>query len=242
MSGCMRYRRKDIQEYLAQQYVLGHLSSRVKRRVEVLIKHDQAFEKVVYKWQAHLATLMHSVADEKPPKRVWKALERQSGRTSAPFNGLASLWRYAGVMSFVMLCAVSLLLLQQLQKPVVSHQNMPGYLAVMSTPEKPQTTAFVLTAYQGEKPGQSVLKLQWEQTQSEQARARFNPDELRLWSIERDTGNRSEIGRLSSLTADNVLTKEAWLKIKNSAELQISLGGEIVYQGPCLQLTKWQES
>ncbi len=242
MSECMRYRRKDIQEHLAQQYVLGHLSSRVKRRVEVLVKHDQEFEKVVYKWQTHLATLMHSVADEKPPQRVWKAIEKQTEQTSSSSNWLASIWHYAGVVSFVMFCAVSLLLWQQLQEPVLTHQNAPGYLAVMSTPEQPQTTAFVLTAYQGKKPGQSVLKLQWEQSQSGQEQALFNQDELLLWSIERDTGNRFEVGRLSSLTADNVLTKEAWLKIKNSAELQISLGGKIVYQGPCLQLEQWQES
>jgi anti-sigma-K factor RskA len=238
----MRYQRKDIQEHLAQQYVLGHLSGRVKRRVEVLIKHDQVFEEVIYKWQAHLATLMHSVADEKPPQRVWKALERKTEQASASSDGLVSLWRYAGLVSFVMLCTVSLLLWQQLQEPVLSHQSTPGYLAIMSTPEQPQTTAFVLAAYQGKKPGHSVLKLQWEQSQSEQDRTRFKKDKLFLWSIERDTGNRFEIGLLSSLTADGVLSKDAWLKIKNSAELQISLDGKVVFQGPCLQLAKWQKS
>lgn len=242
MSGCMRYKCKNIQTHLAQQYALGHLSHRVKTRVEMLIKHDKEFEKVMYEWQKHLSALMQSVTDEKPPEHVWKALERQIGQVTAPSHWFAIIWRTVGAVSFVMLCAVSLLLWQQLQMPQVSHQSSPSYLAVMSAPEQPKVIVFVLSAYQGKKAGQSVLKLQWEKANPVQDQTTFNQDELTLWAIERDTGKRVEVGRLSSLTSDNALTKDAWLKIKNSAELEVSLGKKIVYRGPCLQLSEWEKA
>lgn len=233
MSECIRYQRKDIQTHLAQQYVLGHLSARVKKRTETLIKQDQAFEKTVYQWQMHLSSLVNSVADEQPPSRVWQALQLNIAKRPVVEPWYAVIWRYAGAVSFILLCAVSLMLWQQ---PKVV-DRVPGYLAVMKELVQPQMTAFVLTAYQGVKPGQSLLKLQWQQAQSEQ-----DLTGAILWTVERETGKRFEVGAVSELTNNQFLTKDAWLKIKHSAELQVSIGDKILFRGPCLQLSSWQES
>lgn len=234
MSECLRYRRKDIRTHLSQQYVLGHLSARVKKRTETLIKQDQEFEQIVYQWQTHLSSLVSSVADQKPPASVWQALQLNISTRPVAVPWYAAVWRYAGAASFVLLCVISLMLWQQQPKIV---ERVPGYLAVMSELAEPQMTAFVLTAYQGAKPGQSILKLQWEQAQSEQ-----DLTEAVLWTVERETGKRLKVGAVTELTNNQFLTKDAWLKIKNSAELQVSIGDKILFRGPCLQLAPWQES
>ena len=235
MSGCMRYRRKEVQVHLARQYALGLLSARVKKRTEALIKQDPELERIVYRWQGRLSSLIDSVSKEQPPGRVWDALQRSSSPKEVSPPWFSALWRYAGVASFIMLCAVSLILWQQPQQE--STERVAGYLAVMNDPLQPQAAAFVLTAYQGAKPGQSTLKLQWEQKQIKQDLAQAT-----LWTIERDTGKRLMIGQIAELIGNQFLTKDAWIKIKNSAELQITLGNQLLFQGPCLQLSPWQES
>lgn len=233
MSECIRYQRKDIQTHLAQQYVLGHLSVRVKKRTEYLIKQDQEFQKIVYQWQSYLSTLLGSVADKKPPTRVWQALELSLSKPPVVVPWYVVIWRYAGAVSFMLLCAASIMLWQQQSKLI---DRVPGYLAVMSELIQPQAAGFVLTAYQGERPGQSILRLQWEQAQSKQ-----DLSEAVLWAVERDTGKRLIVGTITELTHNKFLTKEAWLKIKNSAELEVSIGDRVVYRGACLQLDAWQK-
>ena len=96
----MNYDDPDLLDRLAAEYVVGSLSSRARRRFSRLRQSLPAADKAVLEWERRLMPLSGSVPSERPPARVWDAIDRRTGggarRASAgvwqwlsPVGGLA---------------------------------------------------------------------------------------------------------------------------------------------------------
>ena len=75
----MNYDNPELLDRLAAEYVFGSLSSRARRRFERLRQRLPAAEKAVLEWERRLMPLSGSVPTERPPGRVWKAIDERTG-------------------------------------------------------------------------------------------------------------------------------------------------------------------
>ena len=83
----MRYRDKpELQEALAAEYVLGTLRGRARLRFQWWLREDAALRRTVSEWEARLAPMAAGVADVRPPRRLWKAIQ---ARIAATARGVA---------------------------------------------------------------------------------------------------------------------------------------------------------
>jgi len=74
----MKYDDPELLDRLAAAYVFGSLSSRARRRFERL-RERPAVEKAVLDWERRLMPLSVSVPSERPPTRVWDAIDERTG-------------------------------------------------------------------------------------------------------------------------------------------------------------------
>ena len=101
----MNYDHPELLDRLAAEYVFGSMSSRARRRFERLRQRLPAAEKAVLDWERRLMPLSGSVPSERPPARVWNAIdERTSGgerrASTGPWRWLRPAWGFAfGVMA-----------------------------------------------------------------------------------------------------------------------------------------------
>jgi anti-sigma-K factor RskA len=75
----MKYDDPELLVRLAAAYVFGSLSSRARRRFERLRQRVPAAEKAVRDWERRLMPLSGSVPSERPPARVWNAIDERTG-------------------------------------------------------------------------------------------------------------------------------------------------------------------
>lgn len=234
----LRYQHPDVIQHLAQQYCLGLMSYRTRLRMEQLITQSPTIAEAVMQWQKHLSKIVDTLDEQPAPPKIWHNLEKQLNleqpTTKEPFfaNLKTLLWPLFSGACALLLC---LSIVWQWHH-AATIEDSPSYLAVMHlAPAGKQQ--LVLSAYQGLKPGQSQLKLQWLQTPDKIPAAN-----LTLWSIDRESGARTKLGQLAQLLGSAPLSKKHWLLIKNSAVLQLTQGNKIVYSGTCLQLKPWREN
>ena len=88
----MNYDDPELLDRLAAEYVFGSLSSRARRRFERLRQRLPAAEKAVLDWERHLMPLSGSVPPERPPARVWAAINERTGGTAR--RASAGSWRW----------------------------------------------------------------------------------------------------------------------------------------------------
>jgi anti-sigma-K factor RskA len=79
----MRLDHPDLQERLAAEYVLGTMTSRVRRRFEDYLERSPSLRAAVAKWENHLSPLAERLAPVEPPARVWKRIEARIGARAA---------------------------------------------------------------------------------------------------------------------------------------------------------------
>ena len=96
----MNYDDPDLLDRLAAEYVFGSLPSRVRRRFERLRQRLPAAEEAVLDWERRLIPLSASVPSERPPARVWDAIDQLTGgaarRSSAgSWRSLWPVWGFA---------------------------------------------------------------------------------------------------------------------------------------------------
>lgn len=75
----MKYDNPELLERLAAEYVFGSLPSRARRRFERLRQRLPAAEKAVLDWERRLMPLSGTVPSERPPARVWEAIDERTG-------------------------------------------------------------------------------------------------------------------------------------------------------------------
>jgi anti-sigma-K factor RskA len=234
VSKYLRYQKKAVQQHLAQQYVLNHLSPLSTRRFEKLMDNDPSLRRLVNSWQEKLTVIVDVIPEKKPPQRVWKALAAQHNiDLQAPEKNKWRIWIWPSSFAFA-LSALIVVSFELYRLPEINTQLSPSYIAVMS--KKDDGIRFVINAYAGVTPGNSKLKIQWDKNIAPE-----DLDGLTLWSIERKTGNEKEIDKIKILAGhQHLLSKQDWLSIKSSKFLELRRGNNVVYKGECIQLASWK--
>src|SRR5262252_5184437 len=74
----MNYDNPDLLDRLAAEYVFGSLPSRARRRFERVRQRLPAAEMAVLDWERRLMPLSGSVPPERPPARVWNAIDERT--------------------------------------------------------------------------------------------------------------------------------------------------------------------
>src|SRR5262245_36169597 len=101
----MNYDNPELLDRLAAEYVFGSLSSRTHRRFERVRQRLPAAEKAVLDWEKRLMPLSGSVPPERPPARVWNAIDVRTGggarrASTSPWRWLRPAWGFAfGVLA-----------------------------------------------------------------------------------------------------------------------------------------------
>ncbi|ADZ89611.1 hypothetical protein [Marinomonas mediterranea] len=255
MSRSLRYRRPEIQDHLASQYVVGTLSTRCRKRLETLAEQIPELENRIYHWQQRMTPINDALAEATPPKKVWKQLnqlsrsEDQSRSFTTVIWQAINVWRAATGMALLALLITVYLPIDNNQNPQFKSAN---YIASLNKPLSPDTLGaqashityepnIVIAAYKGNEKRKSELHLQWNQRQE-----KTSLTGLTIWASSQVDGSLTSLGSVSLLENGRTLNKEEWSTIKNSAELMIIEGnhsdGTVRFRGPCLQLKTWQVS
>lgn len=229
-----RYGNPLIREHLVCQYLLGTLSLRARRRLESLMVQDSSWYELLGLWHGHLEGAI-PVNAETPPSWVWDNIAAKLGhRQNVPVK---TRWWQQKWPAFSLTAVVLLILLSSplllMTEPTLTN---PSYLAVMSSAE--QHDPFVLMAYQGDKPGKSSLRLQWN-TRNHPSTAGM--DTAMLWAKDKQTGQMTLLGRFSELQQPKLLTPTEWNALKNSSEVLVTLNkspnSTVLFAGACLELS-----
>ncbi|GAB3483406.1 hypothetical protein [Marinomonas epiphytica] len=244
MPSRLRYSRSKVINHLASNFVLGLQTERVRRHVQKLRITHLHLDKAILVWQEHFTQLDELTLHLKPPDRVWKNVEHQlfsqqkCAQAKISWYKRPFLWWTAGVSSLgtsILILTVFMFILQG--KNIEKTQSI-GYLAVMTklangVGAPPKDTQFVITAYKGKHAGQSRAHIQW-------VTGLKNADisQWELFSVEKGSGAIISLGLLVDITSRN-LTAAEWGTIKNSEHLRVEQEGNIIFSGPCLQLTGW---
>ena len=88
----MNYDDPELLDRLAAEYVFGPMSSRARRRFERLRQQLPAAEKAALDWERRLMSLSGSVPSERPPARVWNAIDERTG--GGERRASSGLWRW----------------------------------------------------------------------------------------------------------------------------------------------------
>jgi anti-sigma-K factor RskA len=96
----MNYDDPKLLDRLAAEYVFGSLSARARRRFERLRQQLPAAEKAARDWETRLMPLSGSVPSERPPARVWNAIDERTGGgerrpSTRPWRWLRPVWGFA---------------------------------------------------------------------------------------------------------------------------------------------------
>jgi anti-sigma-K factor RskA len=136
----VNYRDKpDLQDRLAAEYVLGTLRGPARLRFQAWMREDAALARAVREWEARLSPMADALPETKPPKRVWKAIERRIA-ASAPaakprlWENLG-FWRGWGLVTSGL--AAALVVAMAAQKPEVV--EVVRTVEVVKTVEAPPT-------------------------------------------------------------------------------------------------------
>jgi hypothetical protein len=116
-----------------------------------------------------------------------------------------------------------------------------SYLAMMSSDRQPDH--FALVAYQGDKPGRSSIRVQWNlNTKIDKA----TMSRAMVWMRDRNTGKLRLIASLAHIDHGHYMPPDEWQALKNSAELLVTANANpkspVLYQGKCIELSGWKST
>jgi anti-sigma-K factor RskA len=158
----VKYRGKPaLQDKLAAEYVLGTLRGRARLRFQAWLRDDAALRGTVAEWEARLAPMVAGVAEVRPPRRVWTAIQSRIGgpaREAKPgFWDSLAFWRNWGLVATgcaaALVAAIALRAPQTIEVPVVKTVEVPlkgmqpSYVALLHATKDGEKLVFV--AYAG---------------------------------------------------------------------------------------------
>jgi anti-sigma-K factor RskA len=157
----MRYRNKpELQDRLAAEYVLGTLRGRARARFQAWLREDAALRRAVAAWESRLAPMAAGVAEVRPPRRVWAAIQSRIGSRAAAQPGLwesLAFWRNWGLVATgcaaALAAGIALRPPQTIEVPVVRTVEVPlkgmqpSYVALLHATQG--TDKLVFIAYAG---------------------------------------------------------------------------------------------
>ncbi|WLD58297.1 hypothetical protein NFC81_00545 [Salinispirillum sp. LH 10-3-1] len=242
MSAVLRYRHPKVCQHLASQYVAGHLSPGVRRRMEMLLPQHPPLADAVAEWSDELWQVQASLPTQEPPKRVWRDIKRtllagapQKHRTFIDrvrngWQDVTALRWWAAGSSIAALVLVSVLLWQPDTPPV----RTASYMAPLSQGD---TITLVVYGYQGETPGTSALRLQWAETEVPRPEGA-----LHLWAELKGSAELVYLGELVAGQSWRALSRTEWQALAGSSRLLINDQAvqldmaNVLMEGPCVQL------
>ncbi|HXI36953.1 MAG TPA: anti-sigma factor [Burkholderiales bacterium] len=124
----MNYKNKpELQERLAAEYALGTLRGAARARFKRWMREDAAIARAVAEWEGRLAPMAASVAERRPPARLWREIEARLSPAAPSRRGF--LWKGLGLAAGGAAAAVVVMaVFPALQRPTA------GYIALLSDP------------------------------------------------------------------------------------------------------------
>lgn len=244
MSGSLRYQNPIVRDHIASHYVLGTMTPLVRRRTERLLLDDDDLQKAIALWQKRLSPMNQIANPITPPLSIKKNIMatisgsvRDSSKTAiqqvrkSMFQTLW-LWRSASASLFIAFLFAVFLALPVSNLPSIS------YLAAMNNSQIGSEAPLVITGYGKTEQDSSKLVFRWNERIQKVSLANTS-----IWTIDRDSGEMFNLGKLSEEINQKTLTKEQWAAVKSSLELVIIAGdskeGKVILRGLCLQLMPW---
>ncbi|NOI75695.1 hypothetical protein F0224_08390 [Vibrio coralliilyticus] len=240
-----RYQNSELRDKLASEYVLGTQTPRVRRRLETLMQADPTWWEHVEQWQQHLSGLNPSTklgssehGLKRPPKRVWKNISEQTFSPSRGAKRIRWWWLPTGMALSLFVGVWLQPILLQSPLPIEAAQVQPvSYLAMMSSDT--QKNHFALVAYQGDKPGQSSLRMQRNLNMD-----KVPMDRAMVWMRNSETGELQLIDSLQNVNDVRYMSPTEWQALKSSSELLVTANRDpesaVLYRGRCVELSSWQ--
>jgi len=222
------YRNKpELAERLAGEYVLGTLRGPARARFRRWMAQDGAVALAVHEWEARLSPLADAVAPQRPPGRVWNAIESRLGerrRRGFFWQGLA--WLASGAAAAMLAMAFLLPAL----KPAPA-----AYVALLTDPKTQRAVLYVSADRKG-----TALRVK-----ALDPSIRVADASLELWALPRGGKPRSlglvpgERGVLPlAAVADEALGDVPMLAVSLEPKGGSPTGaptGPVLYSGPCVK-------
>lgn len=236
MSTVLRYRNPVVCEHLASQYVAGHLSPRVRRRMEALFIQHPPLAEAVALWSQLLAPLHDTQPKIAPPRSLWPriASAMQPEMTPPKRGGWATHgWRWWSAFSTSMALVLGLMLFWQ-EPPTVTAWA-PSYMAPLSAGEQVQVVVYGYAAEAGQA---SQLRVQWAVHEASARPA----GPLHIWAEHREDGSLVYLGELAAGKTVWDLSPERWQALISSGRLLVVPQADrfelanVLLEGPCIQL------
>ncbi|MGH1486476.1 MAG: hypothetical protein ACRBCI_09670 [Cellvibrionaceae bacterium] len=264
-AGSLRYRKPEVCEHLAGQYVAGSMTPRVRSRMEHLIAVTPELNRAVTFWADQFSDLQYQLPEQTPSADLWSSIDKRvniaeahsektankqlDAKQKSPWGELL-FWRITGVAGFVSSVLLAFFVVfTSTNVPIVTDpaslatiRSAPSYMAAMSQHNGDDDIRFVINAYSKAEGVPSRLFVQWSQRHP---RADMAP--LHLWAEDKDTGELSYIGVEPDKGELWNLTKPTWTAISNSSRLLMTANAQLpdqnnlVFSGPCVQLADWNK-
>ena len=78
----MNYRRPELQQRLASEYVLGTLHGAARRRFQKLLLHDAGLRDAISFWEQELMPMASALSAPAPSEKVWQGIANRVAPTS----------------------------------------------------------------------------------------------------------------------------------------------------------------
>jgi anti-sigma-K factor RskA len=133
--------RREQDEILAGEYVLGVLSLDARRRVESRMRSDQAFARLIDRWQSNLQSFNEDYQEDQPPQAVFDAIERRLFGQTQGQAGRANMWNSIGFwrgFSFVA-SVIAVAAIVYIATTQIAVKQGRGLVAELSAPGNPIT-------------------------------------------------------------------------------------------------------
>lgn len=243
-----RYYNETIIEHLANQYVLGLLTTPTRARLIKLLKTNQALEQRILYWQERFSSFDKQTAELAPKAGTWQYIEDQLNefeQSKAVTETKKSFWSWLYFPQFASAIAViTIVILSYLVIKPINHDDPLSYVAVLT--DKNQQAQLVASTY-GESKKLIINVVN---------KPKINDDQdLEIWVVSKTDQQARSLGVIPRNTSlvQKQLTNAQWRLIKDSDSLIVTvedLGGSpigepselIVSRGLCVRLKDWKKN
>ena len=235
----MRLTNAQVRQALAAEFVLGTLSTRVRRRFRSLMRYDAGLRALVDDWEQKLDPLGAGLTERHPPARVWTSIaariRAERTRTGTSSSGLR-FWRTLAVALTVVLALGMVYVGTALRD-----ERRPDMMAVLN-----------------DEKSEAALLVSWPLTKTERkfvnvriVAPKFDPPEgsWELWLIPSDRMDRPISAGVIAMTPDQRLEipAEAAAALGKAWGFAVSIEpkggsrtgaptGPVIFRGPCIRL------
>jgi len=225
---------------LAGEYVVGTLRGPARRRFEQWLRHSPALRASVSAWETRLQPMLHGIADEPPPARVWTAIQRRITPVTEKSGSLwlnLPFWRGFALLS----CGVAIVLAMLPAQP--RYEIPPQAMMAMLMDEQGRRPAMSV-AWDAGKRGDTLLRIRII------GHAEMSPDtSWELWMMPAgNAGQPISLGKIG-IEENQTLRIPATLaaQLVNAAGMAMSVEprsgsptgrptGPILYSGHCIRI------